>query len=92
MNQSARLIKRFKRHERGAKNIFRGPKRRQYTSALLVPTHRELHLIVLITGYKRPPALDPLLFEDGDGGQLLLVSDHVKGTLLGRLGATGKPV
>ncbi len=55
-------------------------------------TYRELHLIVLISGYKWPPALDPLLFEDRNGGQLLLISDHVNRTLLGCLGATREPV
>lgn len=60
--------------------------------SILWLTYRELHLIVLISGYKRPPALDPFLFEDGNGGQLLLISDHVKGTLLGGLGATREPV
>lgn len=55
-------------------------------------TYRELHLVVLISGHERPPPFDPLLFEDGDGGQLMLISDHVKGTLLGRLGATREPI
>lgn len=55
-------------------------------------TYRELHLVVLISGHEWPPAFDPLLFEDGNGGQLVLISDHVKGTLLGRLGATREPV
>lgn len=60
--------------------------------SILHLTYRELHLIVLISGYKRPPALDPLLFEDGNGGQVLLISDHAKGALLGCLGTTREPI
>lgn len=56
------------------------------------PSYRELHLIILIAGHKGPPPFDPFLFEDGNGGKLLLISDHVKGTLLGGLGATREPV
>lgn len=63
-----------------------------YTIAAPTSTHRELHLIVLVSGHKRPPALHPLLFEDGDGGKLLLMSDHIQGTLLGRLGSAREPI
>lgn len=55
-------------------------------------TDRELHLIVLVAGHERPPALDPLLLEDGDGGKLLLIPDHIQGTLLGRLGSARESV
>lgn len=52
----------------------------------------ELHLIVLITSNKRPPAFHSLLFEDGNRGEFLLISDHVEGALLSCLGPTRKPV
>lgn len=55
-------------------------------------SYRQLNLIVLIPGHKRPPALHPLLLEDGNGGKLVLVFDHVEGTLLGRLGSAREPV
>lgn len=61
-------------------------------SAARPSTYRELHLVVLVAGHEWPPALDPLLFEDGDGGKLLLFSDHIQGTLLGCLGPARKPV
>lgn len=55
-------------------------------------TYRELHLIVFVAGHKRPPALHSLLFEDRDGGKLLLMPDHAQGTLLGRLGSAREPI
>lgn len=55
-------------------------------------TYRELHLIILISGYKRPPPLDPFLLEDRNGGQFLLISDQLQGTLLGRLSAAREPI
>lgn len=70
------------------------PTRRQAKVTARLPTpasHRELHLVVLIPGYERPPSFHALLFEDGDGGKLVLVSDHVEGALLGRLGAAREP-
>lgn len=61
-------------------------------AAAATSTHCQLHLIVFIAGHERPPALHPLLLEDGDGGKLLLVADHVQGTLLGRLGSAREPI
>lgn len=57
-----------------------------------VQAYRELHLIILISSYKRPPSFHSLLFEDGNGGQLMLISDHVKGALFGCLCAPREPV
>lgn len=55
-------------------------------------SYRELNLVVLIPRHKRPPALHPLLLEDGNGWKLVLVFDHVEGTLLGRLGSAREPI
>lgn len=63
-----------------------------YVTAAPTSTYRELHLVVFVTGHERPPALHPLLFEDRDGGKLLLMSDHIQGTLLGRLGPAREPI
>lgn len=55
-------------------------------------THRELKLILFVSGHKRPPAFDPLLLEDGHHGHLSFVGHHLDGALLGSLCSTREAV
>lgn len=55
-------------------------------------THREFKLIILIAGQEGPPALDALLFKDGDQGHVHLPGGHLHGALLGCLSAPREPV
>lgn len=51
-----------------------------------------LQFIILISGHERPPALHPLLLEDGDHGQLCLVCHHLQAALFRCLGSPGEAV
>ncbi len=64
----------------------------QHFRLILTLTHREFKLVLFISGHKRPPAFDPLLFEDGDHGHLCFICHHLDGALLGSLCTTGKTV
>lgn len=55
-------------------------------------TYREFQLILFVSGNKWPPALDPLLFKNGDYGHLSFIRHHLNGALLGSFCTTRETV
>lgn len=55
-------------------------------------THRQRHLLIVVLHVEGPPALDPLLFEDGHHRHRAVVLEQRQRAQFGGLGAAGEPV